>query len=528
MPDYPTPHHLVVRGEVFIRLPEFEALNQRLAANGEKTYVNPRNTAAGALRNLDPAVTAARPLTLLIYQIVAWQNPLTPDPAPGGRGASEVMEKPATQADTIAYLRALGFPVPASIHCHNIEAAIAVHAEWQEKRDALDYEIDGMVIKINDQQLASHLGIVGKDPRGAVAFKFPAQEVTTQLLDIGVNVGRTGVLTPYAMLDPVEVGGVVVKQATLHNFDFIAEKDIRIGDRVRIKRAGDVIPYVIGPLEAARRGAPPSYIPPETCPACDQPVERIEGEVAWYCVNAACPAQLIRNVEHFVSRGAMEIVGMGIKIVEQLVAEGMIGDVADLYTLEREALLALEGFAEKKADNLLEAIAASKGQPLGRLLTALGMRGVGEVVAADLAAQYRSLDALSQSTLEELQTLEGIGPNIAQAIVDWFERPANRAVLEKLKSNGVWPHSPSSVAGRRSPTPLAGLTFVVTGTLTGFTRADIKTFIQSHGGKVAGSVSKHTQYLVAGEKAGSKLAKAQELGVNIINEDELRQMAAES
>ncbi|MBT3388835.1 MAG: NAD-dependent DNA ligase LigA [Chloroflexi bacterium] len=513
---YP-PSTLVVRGEVFIRLSDFEQLNAELTAAGEKTYVNPRNTAAGALRNLDPAVTASRPLTLLIYQIVDWQN----EP-------STFNLQPTTQTETITYLKKLGFPVPESTHCRTIEEAIAIHGEWQEKRATLDYEIDGMVIKINDHQLFNDLGIVGKDPRGAVAFKFPAQEVTTQLLDIGVNVGRTGVLTPYAMLDPVEVGGVVVKQATLHNFDFIFEKDIRIGDRVRIKRAGDVIPYVIGPIEAARQGKEKPYTPPETCPACTQPVERIEGEVAWYCVNAACPAQLIRNVEHFVSRGAMDIVGMGFKIVEQLVTEGLLGDVADLYTLERDALLALEGFAEKKAENLLEAIVVSKGKPLSRLLTALGIRGIGEVVATDLAAHYGSLDSLSQSTPGGLQTIEGIGPNIAQALVDWFERPANRAVLEKLKSSGVWPYGPSSVVGRPSSTPLTGLTFVVTGTLTGFTRAEIKTFIQAHGGKVTGSVSNHTHYLVAGEKAGSKLTKAQELGVNIISETELRRIVGES
>ncbi|MBL6965710.1 MAG: NAD-dependent DNA ligase LigA [Anaerolineales bacterium] len=524
-----SPSTLIVRGEAFIRLPDFEELNAELAAAGKKTYVNPRNTAAGALRNLDPAVTASRPLTLLIYQIVDWQDSLTPGPSPGGRGESGLRTKPSNQSETIAYLRALGFPVPESTHCRTIEETIAIHGEWQEKRAALDYEIDGMVIKINDHQLFNDLGVVGKDPRGAVAFKFPAQEVTTQLLDIGVNVGRTGVLTPYAILEPVEVGGVVVKQATLHNFDFIFEKDIRIGDRVRIKRAGDVIPYVIGPIEAARQGKEQPYTPPETCPDCNQPVKRIEGEVAWYCVNAACPAQLIRNVEHFVSRGAMDIVGMGIKIVEQLVTEGLIGDVADLYTLEQEALLALEGFAEKKADNLLEAIATSKGQPLSRLLTALGIRGVGEVVAADLAAHYGSLDTLSQSTPEGLQTIAGIGPNIAQALVDWFERPANHTVLEKLRAANVWPvEQLSAVSSLQSDLPLAGLTFVVTGTLTGFTRANIKAFIQTHGGKVTGSVSKKTNYLIAGENAGSKLTKAQELGVPILSEIDLRQLAGES
>jgi DNA ligase (NAD+) len=511
------PPTLVVRGEAFIRIPDFEQLNQKLEAAGEKTYVNPRNTAAGALRNLDPTLTATRPLTLLIYQIVAWGDDVTTSPTP----------RPSTQAETIAYLKSLGFPVPESVYCPTIEDAITVIQPWGERRGELDYEIDGMVIKINDHQLFDALGIVGKDPRGAVAYKFPAQEVTTLLNDIGVNVGRTGVLTPYAILEPIEVGGVVVRQATLHNFDFIFEKDIRIGDRVRIKRAGDVIPYVIGPIADLRTGVEAAYTPPETCPACDQPVEHLESEVAWYCVNAACPEQLIRNVEHFVSRGAMDIVGMGIKIVDQLVSEGLVRDVADLYTLERDSLLELDGFAEKKGDNLLAAIAASKEQSFSRFLTALGIRGVGEAIAADLTRYYADVDSLSQATMEELQTLDGIGPNIAEAIVDWFDRPANQQVLSKLKAAGVWPSTNLEVQST-TPLPLSGQTFVVTGTLVNFTRSEIKGFIQSNGGKVTGSVSGNTDYLVAGENAGSKLTKAQALGVRVITESELQGMVEAS
>jgi DNA ligase (NAD+) len=506
------PSYLVVRGEAFIRLRDFEELNARQEAAGEKTYVNPRNTAAGALRNLDPAVASERPLTLLIYQIVAWDD----------RGGQQ--SPPATQADTIAYLKALGFPVPESTHCLTIEDVIRTIMPWGERRASLNYEIDGMVVKINEHQLFADLGVTGKDPRGAIAYKFPAQEVTTELNDIGVNVGRTGVLTPYAILEPVEVGGVVVRQATLHNFDFIFEKDIRIGDRVRIKRAGDVIPYVIGPVDAARTGAEFHFTPPEVCPACNQPVEHIEGEVAWYCVNVACPAQLIRNVEHFVSRGAMDIVGLGTKIVEQLVAGGLIGDVADLYTLERDSLLELEGFAEKKAENLLEAIAVSKEKSLYRLLTALGIRGVGGSIASDLTQNYPDLDALALASAEDLQSIEGIGPNIAEAIGDWFTRPANQKVLEKLRAVGVWPVAQIEAVDTSS-LPLDGFTFVVTGTLANFTRTEIKAFIQSHGGKVTGSVSKKTDYLVAGEKAGSKLSKAQSLGVPVIGEEELSRMA---
>jgi len=370
------PETIVVRGEAFIRISEFEKLNEKLAASGEKIYVNPRNTAAGVLRNLDPNLTASRPLTILIYQIVGFDS------------ADSNFSAPATQIEAIAYLKSLGFPVPESLHCEDLDRVFKEYQRWSILRDNLDYEIDGMVIKINDHQLYHELGIVGKDPRGAIAFKFPAQEVTTRLVDIRVNVGRTGVLTPYAVLEPVEVGGVIVRQATLHNFDFIFEKDIRIDDRVRVKRAGDVIPYILGPVEDIRTGNESIYSPPEVCPACNQPVEKLEGEVAWYCVNAGCPAQLIRNVEHFVSRGAMDIVGLGIKIVEQLVSEGLIHDVADLYSLEKDSLLDLEGFAEKKADNLVASIEESKTRSLNRLLTALGIRGVGEALAADLVRYH--------------------------------------------------------------------------------------------------------------------------------------------
>ena len=385
-----------------------------------------------------------------------------------------------------------------------------------------------MVIKINDHQLAADLGIVGKDPRGAVAFKFPAQEVTTTLLDIGVNVGRTGVLTPYAILDAVEISGVIVRQATLHNFDYIAEKDIRINDRVRVKRAGDVIPYVIGPILDARDGTQLSYKPPETCPACGQAVEHFDGEVAWYCVNAGCPAQLIRNLEHFVSRAAMDIVGLGIKIVEQLVSEGLVRDVADLFSLDRKQLLELDGFAEKKADNLLSAIAASKEQPLERLLTGLGIRGVGEVMANDLVGYYRNLDELRNASIDELQIIEGVGPNIAHAIVDWFSQPANSHVLEKLKRQGVWPSSTIQSKVDPAKLPFAGFTFVITGTLPTWSRDEARDFIQQRGGKVTGSVSKKTDYLLMGENPGSKFDKAQELGVTTINEEGIRSLAGES
>ncbi len=510
--DHPVPRRVVVRGEAFILLKDFEALNRRLEEAGERTYLNPRNTAAGSLRQLDPQITASRPITLLVYQIVAWED--------------EKLLPPATQWETLQTLRAWGFPVTdIAQRYESLEEAIAYAESWSRQRDHLPFEADGMVIKIDDLRLAAELGFVGKDPRGAIAFKFPAREVTTLLREIRVNVGRTGVLTPYAVLEPVEIGGVIVERATLHNFDYIAEKDIRPGDRVWVKRAGDVIPYVIGPVIEARRGDEKPYIPPAYCPVCHQPVEHFEGEVAWYCVNAACPAQLVRNLEHFVSRSAMDIAGLGIKIVEQLVEAGLVHDVADLYTLRKEDLLRLEGFAEKKAQNLLNAIQASKSRPLARLINALGIRGVGEVTAAELARHYPDLDALAKASVEELMQIEGIGPNTAQAIVDWFSRPQNQRVLEKLKAAGVWPHS--EIAAPSGMAALAGLTFVITGTLKNFTREEAKAFIEAHGGKVTDSVSRTTNYLVVGENPGSKLQKARQLGIPLLDEKALQQLIRE-
>lgn len=507
--DSVAPPYLVVRGEAFINLADFESLNKRLEEAGEKTYLNPRNTAAGSLRQLDPVLTASRPLTLLTYAIVAGEGDL-----------------PTTHSGTLDFLREMGFPVVEGVACKDVDEAIRAYDDLAARRDQFPYEMDGAVIKINQLDLADDLGVVGKDPRGAIAFKFPAREVTTRLLDIGVNVGRTGVLTPYAVLEAVEIGGVIVRQATLHNFDYIAEKDIRVGDRVAVKRAGDVIPYVIGPISEGRDGSERIFTPPEVCPACSQPVEHFAGEVAWYCVNAACPAQLIRNLEHFVSRGTMDIVGLGIKIVEQLVEAGLVRDVADLYRLKREDLLSLEGFAEKKADNLLQSIENSRQRSLARVLSALGIRGVGEVVAADLAETFQDLDQLASANLETLQTVEGIGPNIAQAIVDWFGRPANRQVLEKLRAVNVWPRAEERQVAKGADQPLTGMTFVVTGTLPGFSREGVKEFIESFGGKITDSVSKKTSYLVLGENPGSKLAKAQSLSVPILDESGLRRLVS--
>ena len=505
------PNYLVVRGEVFITHKDFAALNARLEENGEKTYLNPRNTAAGALRQLDSSITAQRPLTLLVYQIVH---------AEGG-------DVPTSQWERLNYLRELGFPVTKDARrFDSIDETVTYCENWESQRDQLPYEADGIVIKLDDLELSDSLGIVGKDPRGATAYKFPSLEVTTTINDIQVEVGRTGVLTPKAVLEPVEINGVIVRHATLHNFDFIAEKDIRIGDRVLVKRAGEVIPYIIASITETRTGQERPYTPPSACPACGGSVEHLEGEVAYYCVNAACPAQRIRNIEHYVSRTAMDIVGMGGKIVEQLVGEGLLSDVADLYTLQRDDLLALDGFKDKKADNLLSAIAASKEQSLARLLTGLGIRGVGETMAADLTNHFADLDALAAATQEDLQNIEGIGPNIAAAIVDWFLLPFNQQLLGKLRDAGVNPSNQLSINSNQGAGVLDGLTFVITGTLPYMSRDEAKAFIQSHGGKVTGSISAKTDYLLAGEKAGSKLTKAESLGIKIVSEEELKEMLA--
>ena len=503
------PASLVVRGEALITKEDFDKLNQKLEKEGKKTYLNPRNTAAGSLRQLDSKITAQRPLTLLVYAVVHYEDG----------------DLPNTQWALLQYLQNVGFPVAAaSQYCENIEQAIDICMRTDP--DSFPFEVDGMVIKINDLNLAQDLGFVGKDPRGALAYKFPAAEVTTTLLDIGVNVGRTGVLTPYAILEPVEIGGVVVKQATLHNFDFIAEKDIRIGDRVLVKRAGEVIPYVIGPIEDVRDGDEQVYSPPTACPSCGEPVVNPEGEVAYYCINSACPAQLVRNLEHFASRGAMDIVGLGINTVGQLADEGLVGDIADLYTLQKSGLLALEGFAEKKADNLLDAIEASKSQPLYRLITGLGIHGVGQVAAQELADRYRDLDAISQASQEEIEAMDGFGPNIAKSIVAWFNNEENQEILQKLQDNGVWPLEETKQ--EQGPLPLQDLTFVITGTLPKLTRTEAKDLIEANGGKVTGSVSGNTDYLVLGEDPGSKYDQAQKRNVPTLSEDDLRKLIEES
>lgn len=504
---FKVPEELVIRGEVYISISDFEKLNDGLLHDGEKTYLNPRNTAAGSLRQLDPRLTSLRPLRLLAYSIVSTNS-----------------NEFSSQWKILNFLRDVGFPVSnLSLYCETFEDVLIEIKKFEQIRDTIDFEIDGIVIKIDDLNLSNDLGFVGKDPRSAIALKFPAREEITTMNDIGVNVGRTGVLTPYAILEPIEIGGVIVKQATLHNFDYILEKDIRIGDRVLVKRAGDVIPYIIGPIVETRSGGEIIFSPPEKCPVCLQETQKLPGEVAWYCINSACPAQLIRNIEYFVSRPAMDIVGLGIKIVEQLVNQKIVLDVADLYKLTVSDLLPLEGFADKKAENLINAIDVSRTRPLSRLITALGIRGVGEVMSSELSQIFRDLDSLSIATFDDLISIEGVGPNIALQIVNWFQKESNQQLLSKLKEFGVWPVQVFKMK-KLEGLPLSGKIFVVTGTLEKFSRTEIKECIENNGGKVVGSVSNKTDFVLVGENPGSKADKAKELKINIINETDLLKM----
>ncbi len=503
------PARLVVRGEAIMFKDDFERLNAQLEQRGEKTYLNPRNTAAGSLRQLDPAVTAKRPLKIFLYQILE---------------SSE--ETPNTQSEILDYLMKLGFPVnPLRWHADNIEEAVQICEAQALSRYTWAYDADGIVIKINDQALSRRLGFSGKDPRGALAFKYPGQEVETTLLDIQVNVGRTGVLTPLAVLKPVSIGGVIVRQATLHNFDFIRDKDIRIGDQVLLKRAGEVIPYILGPLPEKRDGTEKTFEIPRECPSCGSPIQKVPEEVAYYCVNSSCPAQLVRNLENFASRGALDISGLGSQIVAQLVESGLVNSAADLYTLKRDALMKLDKFGEKKAENLLQAVESSKQQPLERLIIGLGIHGVGEVAARKLARQFHNLDTLSRASLDELTSLEGIGPGIAASITGWFAQPHNQELLQKLRANGVWPQEHETKENAQSGA-LAGKTFVITGTLPTLSREQAERLILEHGGTISSSVSKKTDYLLLGENPGSKYAKALELGIPILDEDSLRKMLA--
>lgn len=497
------PPRIEVRGEVYMRIADFQRLNTQLAAAGEKVAANPRNAAAGSLRQKDPAVTARRPLRFFAYSI---------GDIDGAR--------PRSQWELLQYLRALGFPVNGDARYFSaFDDALAYCREWMARRDELDYEVDGMVVKIDDIAQQEELGAAGRDPRWAIAFKFPAREATSRLLDIVVNVGRTGVITPNAVIDAVNIGGVTVRNASLHNADYIAERDIRIGDYVTVKRAGDVIPYIVGPLTARRDGSERPWSMPELCPVCGTPLERPEGEVAYRCPNfGICPAQVTRRIEHFVSRGAMDIAGVGEKQVQLFVERGWVQDVADLYLLNAAQFEGVEGYGAKRVGNLLAAIEESKNRPLHRLIVGLGIRFVGEVVAQILADRFGSLDNLAAASAQEIDDLDGIGPAIAASVAEYFARPEEQALIAKLKQVGVRTEA-SGPATAVQGDALAGMTFVITGTLPSLSRDQAGALIAAHGGKVTGSVTKKTSYLLAGvDPGGTKFTKAQELGIPQLDE----------
>jgi DNA ligase (NAD+) len=497
------PPLIEVRGEVYMRIADFLRLNEQLAASGEKVAANPRNAAAGSLRQKDPAITARRPLRFFAY----------------GIGQIEGVQV-QTQWETLNFLRTLGFPVNRDARrFERLDDALAYCREWMTRRDELEYEVDGVVIKIDSFAQQAQLGVVGRDPRWAIAFKFPAREAVSRLIDIVVNVGRTGVITPNAVIEPVNIGGVTVRNASLHNADYIAERDIRIGDYVIVKRAGDVIPYIVGPIVARRDGSERPWQMPATCPACGTPLERAEGEVAYRCPNfGICPAQITRRIEHFVSRGAMDIAGIGEKQVQLFVERGWVQDVADLYTLTPDHFVNVEGYGPKRVANLLSAIADSKNRPLHRLIVGLGIRYVGEVVAQILADHFGSLDALAAASADEIDALEGIGPAIAASVAAYFARPESKALIARLKQVGVRTEAQETARALRG-NKLAGKIFVITGTLPSMSREEASALITAYGGKISGSVSKKTDYLVVGaEPGGTKFAKAQELGIPMLDE----------
>jgi DNA ligase (NAD+) len=491
-----------VRGEVYMSKGEFARLNAEQAEAGRPLYVNPRNTAAGSLRQLDPAVTASRRLELFVYQL-GWVE--------GGT-------RPATHWEALEWLHAAGFPTsPHARRCASIEEVAAFCLEWGRRRDELEYAIDGVVVKVDAYDLQRRLGTVGREPRWATAYKFPAEQAVTRLRGIEVSVGRTGVLTPFAVLEPVFVGGARVGIATLHNEEQIRLKDLRIGDDVIVQRAGDVIPEVVGPVLSRRSGRRlRRFVMPEVCPVCETPVVREADAAASYCPNRRCPVKLARQLEHFASRGAMDIEGLGERMAFRLVELGFVRTLADVYALaaRREELLQLDGVGAKLLDNLFARIAASRGQPLRRLLVALGIRHVGGETAAALATHFGSLRALRDASAEEIAAVDGIGQVVAKAVRDYLDDPEYGALLDALAAAGVRMYDEQAARGG----PLDGETLVVTGSLERWSRDRIEALIKSLGGRVGSSVTKQTTLLVAGAGGGSKRARAETLGTRTVDE----------
>lgn len=506
--EEPAPELLEVRGEVYMDIEAFKELNEERLARGEPSFANPRNAAAGSLRQLDPKITAFRPLFIYCY------------------GVGEVTGRRfETQWEILQTFQKWGLRVnPLIEQCRGIEPAIAFHHRLEHRRHGLPYETDGMVIKVDSLTLQERLGTKTRSPRWALAYKFAATQATTRVRDIEVNVGRTGAVTPMAVMHPVEVGGVTVSRATLHNEDEVARKDVRVGDMVLIQRAGDVIPEVVKViLDERPKGAKPFKMP-SRCPVCDTPLVRPPGEAVTRCPNPDCQGALRRSILHFASKGGMDIDGLGEKIIDQLLEEGLIKKVSDLYRLTEDDLIPLERFAEKSAANLVSAIQKSKKVPLARFINALGIRYVGEATAQLLAQHFGSIEKLAQTEEEDLLQIEGIGPQVAQGILEYFQNDKNQKLLRELKKLGVEALSPE----KPPETPLAGRTFVFTGGLEHLSREEAKALVTARGGKVSSSVSAKTDYVVVGAEPGSKYARAKELGVTILDEAAFRDMIKRS
>ena len=496
------PSRFEVRGEVYLPKEGFNKLNEERAKEGLSLFANPRNAAAGSVRQLDPRITASRPLDIFIYAL----------------GWAEDGDIPNTHWEIMHYLKGLGFKInPYIALCHDLDEVKNYYHTWVDKRDQLPYETDGVVTKVNSIEQQEKLGYVGHDPRWAIAYKFPAVQGTTRLLNIGINVGRTGSLNPYAILDPVNIGGVTIRQATLHNEDYILRKDIRIGDWVLVQRAGEVIPEIVEPIVSRRTGAEQIFHMPKTCPVCGAEVIKPEGEAIHRCTNTACPAQALEKIIHFASKGAMDIEGLGEKLCQVLFEKGLIKDSGDIYYLTGSQLLSLERMGEKSVSKLLTSIERSKQRPLANLIFALGIPNIGEETASILARNFPSIDILSRATREDLMSIPSIGPKVSEGILAFFRQPQNINIIEKLRRAGV---NLESHEAPQKNMPLSGIEFVITGKLGSTGRQEAEARIRALGGKASSDVTQKTNYLVVGADPGSKLSRAQALGIKILNEQE--------
>ncbi len=506
------PSRFEVRGEVFLPKAGFRKLNEDRAREGLPLFANPRNAAAGSVRQFDSAITARRPLDICIYAL----------------GWAEGRTLPDTHWEIMQYLRSLGFKVNPDITlCRTLDEAQNYYLRWLEGREDYPYEADGIVVKVNSVPLQEELGNVAHEPRWAIAYKFPAVQGTTRLIDIGINVGRTGSLNPYAILEPVKVGGVVISQAALHNEEDIHRKDIRIGDRVVVQRAGEVIPEIVGPVVSRRTGSEKVFSMPARCPVCNSDVIKPQGEAMHRCTNTACPAQALEKIKHFVSRGAMDIDGVGERLCQALFEGGLIEDGADLYYLTGEHLLSLERMADKSVSNILDSIEESKARPFSRVLFALGILHIGEQYAELLAENCSSIDDLAAATREDLLAIPSVGPRIAESIVIFFRQDGNKQIIEKLRTAGVRLQNERTGDVESQSLPLSGTEFVLTGRLESLTRPEAEARIRALGGKPGSDVTRKTTYMVVGAEPGSKLAKAQKMGTRIINENEFLDLLRE-